>query len=72
MEPTGLDLPASFESERFDLRCYRPGDGRMFYAAALRNRETVFVMRTGLRCRASLPTASAILTTALSSCGIEA
>lgn len=39
MEPTGLDLPASFESERFVLRCYRPGDGRMFYAAALRNRE---------------------------------
>ncbi len=38
MEPTGPALPSSFETERFVLRCYQPGDGEMFYLAGLRNR----------------------------------
>ena len=39
MEPLSLDVPSSFESERFVLRSYRPGDGAIYFAAGVRNRE---------------------------------
>ena len=31
MNPLLLDLPTEFASERLSLRCYRPGDGAMYY-----------------------------------------
>lgn len=34
-----LDLPATLETERLLVRCYRSGDGAMYYQAAQRNRE---------------------------------
>jgi ribosomal-protein-serine acetyltransferase len=33
------EFPRQFESERLLLRCYRPGDGKWYYAMSLRNRE---------------------------------
>jgi len=39
MNKTLLEFPAQFESERLALRCYRPGDGKWYYAMSLRNRE---------------------------------
>lgn len=39
MDPKELDIPTSFESERFVLRSYRPGDGSIYYAAGQRNRQ---------------------------------
>jgi RimJ/RimL family protein N-acetyltransferase len=39
MDPKELEIPSHFETERFVLRCYRPGDGRMYYAAGQRNRQ---------------------------------
>lgn len=39
MDPREMDIPPDFESERFVLRCYRPGDGSMYYAAGQRNRQ---------------------------------
>jgi RimJ/RimL family protein N-acetyltransferase len=39
MDPRELDIPPGFESERFVLRCYCPGDGSMYYAAGQRNRQ---------------------------------
>lgn len=39
MDPSKLDIPPGFESERFALRSYRPGDGGMYYAAGQRNRQ---------------------------------
>lgn len=33
-----LEIPTSFETERLLLRCYRPGDGALYYAASRRNR----------------------------------
>jgi len=33
------EFPCQFESERLILRCYRPGDGKWYYAMSLRNRE---------------------------------
>jgi RimJ/RimL family protein N-acetyltransferase len=34
-----MEFPKEFESERFLLRCYRSGDGRMYYEAGQRNRQ---------------------------------
>jgi ribosomal-protein-serine acetyltransferase len=31
------EFPQQFESERLILRCYRPGDGKWYYAMSLRN-----------------------------------
>lgn len=39
MELRSLDVPSCFETERFVLRAYQPGDGRLYYAAGVRNRE---------------------------------
>lgn len=39
MDPTKLDIPTRFESERFVLRSYRPGDGGLYYAAGQKNRQ---------------------------------
>ncbi|HSJ59455.1 MAG TPA: GNAT family protein [Anaerolineae bacterium] len=39
MDPQSLNVPSSFESERFVLRSYRPGDGAIYYAAGVRNRD---------------------------------
>lgn len=39
MDPNALNIPSSFESERFVLRRYQPGDGAMYYAAGRRNRQ---------------------------------
>ena len=34
-----LDIPTRFETERLIVRCYEAGDGPMYYAAGVRNRE---------------------------------
>lgn len=34
-----LDIPSCFESTRLELRCYREGDGPLYYAVSRRNRE---------------------------------
>lgn len=34
-----LELPTHLETTRLHLRCYQPGDGAMYFAAAQRNRE---------------------------------
>jgi len=39
MNKTSLEFPTQFESDRLTLRCYRPGDGKWYYAMSLRNRE---------------------------------
>jgi RimJ/RimL family protein N-acetyltransferase len=39
MDRVSLDVPSRFESERFVLRAYQAGDGAMYYAAGVRNRE---------------------------------
>lgn len=33
-----VDIPTRFETERLLLRCYRPGDGALYFAASQRNR----------------------------------
>jgi len=37
MDPTLLDLPTVFTSERLRLRCYRPSDGDMYHQMLLTN-----------------------------------
>jgi RimJ/RimL family protein N-acetyltransferase len=39
MDTIESDLPLRFETERLILRCYQPGDGDMYYAAARRNQD---------------------------------
>lgn len=39
MHKTPLEIPTRIETERLYLRSYRAGDGPMYYAASLRNRE---------------------------------
>lgn len=34
-----LEIPSQFESERLHLRCYRAGDGPLYYVVSRRNRE---------------------------------
>jgi RimJ/RimL family protein N-acetyltransferase len=34
-----LDIPTRFETERLIVRCYEAGDGPMYYAAGMRNRD---------------------------------
>lgn len=34
-----LEIPTQFETERLLVRCYQPGDGKMYYQIGLRNRE---------------------------------
>jgi RimJ/RimL family protein N-acetyltransferase len=34
-----MEFPKQFESDRFLLRCYGPGDGKLYYDAGQRNRE---------------------------------
>jgi len=34
-----LNIPDQFETERLSVRCYRPGDGRMYFAVSRKNRE---------------------------------
>jgi ribosomal-protein-serine acetyltransferase len=37
MNPLLLDIPTEFTSERLLMRCYRPGDGAMYYQMLLAN-----------------------------------
>lgn len=39
MDTIESDLPLRFETERLVLRCYQPGDGKMYYAAGRRNED---------------------------------
>ena len=34
-----LDIPARFETERLIIRCYEAGDGPLYYAAGVKNRD---------------------------------
>jgi len=34
-----LDIPTRFETERLIIRCYEAGDGPLYYAAGVRNRD---------------------------------
>lgn len=52
MDKLLLELPAQLETKRLLLRCYRPGDGPMYYQAGLRNRDHLqrFEAENALRC----------------------
>ena len=39
MNTTLREFPSWFESERLIMRCYKPGDGKWYYAMSLRNRD---------------------------------
>ena len=47
IDPNELDIPTGFETARFLLRCYRPGDGSIYYAAGQRNRQHLQRYETG-------------------------
>ena len=42
MNPLLLDIPTEFSSERLLLRCYRPGDGAMYYQMLRTNRDHLY------------------------------
>jgi RimJ/RimL family protein N-acetyltransferase len=37
MEHTHPEFPLHYESERLNLRCYQPGDGKWYYAMSVKN-----------------------------------
>ncbi len=42
-----IDIPATMETERLQLRAYQAGDGGMLYAASLRNRDHLSEFESG-------------------------
>ena len=42
MNPLLLDLPMEFTSERLLLRCYRPGDGALYFEMLRANRDHLY------------------------------
>ena len=42
INPILLDLPTEFFTERLRLRCYRPGDGAMYFRELRANRDHLY------------------------------
>ena len=42
-----MDIPESMETKRLYLRCYQAGDGLMYYAAGVRNRDHLAKFESG-------------------------